>query len=173
MSLTAILDEVKKHGIILEVQGDQLRYRARKGSLTAELREALVRHKPQIIAALTASKPSAKARIRGADELIETAHVDVCFHCRGAKVCKCICCAVATRSMQWEPGQCQSCKGTGYLVSADLERAGEIKLGCPGSEKCTGCYSIGAVDGRERFLHPPRGKAIDWTTWPPATKVIQ
>ena len=29
---------------------------------------------------------------------------------------------------------------------------------CPGPDFCAGCYCIGVIDGRERFLHPPRGK---------------
>ena len=28
---------------------------------------------------------------------------------------------------------------------------------CPGQEKCGGCYSVGVIDGRERFIHPPKG----------------
>ena len=28
---------------------------------------------------------------------------------------------------------------------------------CPGPDRCGGCYSIGMIDGRERFLHPPKG----------------
>jgi hypothetical protein len=29
---------------------------------------------------------------------------------------------------------------------------------CPGPEYCAGCYSVGVVDGRERFVHPPKGR---------------
>ena len=32
---------------------------------------------------------------------------------------------------------------------------------CPGPEKCAGCYSVGVVDGKERFLHPPKA-AMRW-----------
>jgi len=35
---------------------------------------------------------------------------------------------------------------------------------CPGPAHCSGCYSIGVIDGRERFLHPPKGKAITWAS---------
>ena len=37
---------------------------------------------------------------------------------------------------------------------------------CPGPEKCAGCYSIGVVDVRERFLHPPKVSQswLDWLT---------
>ena len=44
---------------------------------------------------------------------------------------------------------------------------------CPGPEKCAGCYSIGVLDGRERFIHRPKGKPVDWTGWKPATEKIQ
>jgi len=33
-----------------------------------------------------------------------------------------------------------------------------------GSGACAGCYSIGAVDGRERFIHPPKASA-EWEEW--------
>lgn len=32
---------------------------------------------------------------------------------------------------------------------------------CPGPDKCGGCYSVGVIDGRERFLHPPK-PAMRW-----------
>lgn len=35
---------------------------------------------------------------------------------------------------------------------------------CPGSDKCAGCYSVGVLDGRERFIHPPRASA-EWGAW--------
>jgi hypothetical protein len=35
---------------------------------------------------------------------------------------------------------------------------------CPGPEQCAGCYSVGVIDGRERFIHPPKASA-DWEAW--------
>ena len=35
---------------------------------------------------------------------------------------------------------------------------------CPGPDKCAGCYSVGILDGRERFIHPPRASA-EWQSW--------
>jgi hypothetical protein len=35
---------------------------------------------------------------------------------------------------------------------------------CPGTERCAGCYSVGLLDGRERFIHPPRASA-EWEAW--------
>ncbi|HWP84015.1 MAG TPA: hypothetical protein VNN17_02405 [Terriglobia bacterium] len=54
--------------------------------------------------------------------------------------------------------------------------AGEAKTGyglCPEPDHCAGCYSIGVVDGRERFLHPPKGKPISWAALQPATEKVQ
>lgn len=36
--------------------------------------------------------------------------------------------------------------------------------GCPGLERCAGCYSVGSIDGRERFIHPPQASP-DWQAW--------
>lgn len=45
---------------------------------------------------------------------------------------------------------------------------------CPGPEKCAGCYQVGArADGSPIYLHPPKGKPIDWTAWKPATEKLQ
>jgi hypothetical protein len=38
------------------------------------------------------------------------------------------------------------------------------RAGCPGPEQCAGCYSVGVIDGRERFIHPPKASA-DWEAW--------
>ena len=35
---------------------------------------------------------------------------------------------------------------------------------CPGPDKCGGCYSVGVIDGRERFIHPPK-VSPDWRAW--------
>jgi hypothetical protein len=35
---------------------------------------------------------------------------------------------------------------------------------CPGSDLCAGCYSIGVLDGRERFIHPPK-PSTEWEAW--------
>ena len=44
---------------------------------------------------------------------------------------------------------------------------------CPGPEKCKGCYSVGVIDGRERYIHPPKGKPIEWEKWTRATDKLQ
>ncbi len=98
MSATDVLREIQWRGIILEAQGNQIRYRAPKGTLTPDLLEAMKWHKGQIIAALAC---------------------------------------------------------------------------CLDSDKCGGCYSIGVIDSRERFIHPPKGKPIDWTAWEPETEKLQ
>ena len=49
-----VLDSLSDLGIELWVEGDQLRYRAPKGALTAELRSKLRRHKAELLEALQA-----------------------------------------------------------------------------------------------------------------------
>lgn len=48
------------------------------------------------------------------------------------------------------------------LLNAKSHHATAARCGSP---HCAGCYSVGVIDGRERFLHPPKGKPIDWTAW--------
>lgn len=52
MSATEILSEIHRRGIHLEAQNGQLRYRARKGALTPELRQAIAHHKADLISIL-------------------------------------------------------------------------------------------------------------------------
>jgi hypothetical protein len=33
-----------------------------------------------------------------------------------------------------------------------------------GSADCAGCYSVGTIDGRERFIHPPKASE-EWQEW--------
>jgi hypothetical protein len=35
---------------------------------------------------------------------------------------------------------------------------------CPGPAYCGGCYLVGVIDGRERFIHPPK-VSQEWTAW--------
>lgn len=47
---------------------------------------------------------------------------------------------------------------------------------CPGPDRCQGCYSVGVVDGRERFLHPPRASQERRTwleRWQPGHRRVQ
>lgn len=98
MTAVAILEKAKQRGIILQAEGDRLRIRAPKGTLTPELREAIAQHKQEILTVLQSRQPA-----------------------------------------------------TGHGL-------------CPGPEKCGGCYSIGVIDGKERFLHPPK-ISPKWKTW--------
>ena len=52
MIAVEILDELRQRGVILEPNGDTLRYRAPKGVLTVELREALAANKKELLAIL-------------------------------------------------------------------------------------------------------------------------
>lgn len=51
-SATAVICELRRRGVELSVEGDGLRYRAPSGALTADLREALVAHKVEVLALL-------------------------------------------------------------------------------------------------------------------------
>jgi hypothetical protein len=73
ISATAVICELRRRGVELSVEGDELRYRAPSGPLTADLREALVVHKVEVLALLrqapTAPQPDDVKGIRqgGAD----------------------------------------------------------------------------------------------------------
>ncbi len=49
MTLGETLAELHRRGVILESNGDKLRYRAAQGALTPELREAMTENKAEII----------------------------------------------------------------------------------------------------------------------------
>ena len=55
MNPVELLGRLGALGIRLTADGDRLRYSAPKGALTPELREALARHKPEILAMLRAA----------------------------------------------------------------------------------------------------------------------
>lgn len=52
MTPSELLAELERRGIILRPEGDAIHYTAPKGAMTDELREAIRRHKPEIIALL-------------------------------------------------------------------------------------------------------------------------
>jgi hypothetical protein len=39
-----------------------------------------------------------------------------------------------------------------------------------GSPRCGGCYSLGVLDGRERFIHPPKASVEGLRQWEPKGK---
>ncbi len=53
MTATETLAESQRLGVVLEPQGDTLHYRARRGVLTPELRQALVKYKVEVLTLLT------------------------------------------------------------------------------------------------------------------------
>lgn len=56
---------------------------------------------------------------------------------------------------------------TGTAVAGppyELNELNELSPACPGPDVCAGCYSVGVIDGRERFIHPPKASA-DWQAW--------
>ena len=42
-----------------------------------------------------------------------------------------------------------------------LRAQGESRCGSP---HCASCYSVGVIDGRERFIHPPKA-SLQWQEW--------
>ena len=113
MTATQILSELERRGVRLESVGERLRYRP-KDAVPAEMVEVLRAHKAELLQALRELK--VKARVRGQDAVIQSAEADVCFHCKGEKVCQCALCAVPAPRMQWAEGQCRACLGTGFLA---------------------------------------------------------
>lgn len=114
MSTTEILREAKQRGIVLEVDGEAVRYRAPRGRLTPDLLAVLKERKPEILQALRGL--TVKARVRGQDAVVPSAHAEVCWHCHGEKVCRCAFCAVRSPALSWEPGPCGACFATGFLT---------------------------------------------------------
>ncbi|MGO9530564.1 MAG: hypothetical protein ACLP3B_05220 [Syntrophobacteraceae bacterium] len=53
-NLLELIDGLRASGVHLAAEGDRLRYRAPKGVLTDEIKQALVNHKPGIIRLLQA-----------------------------------------------------------------------------------------------------------------------
>lgn len=49
------------------------------------------------------------------------------------------------------------------IVNAIREQQRPTVVPC-GSPHCGGCYSVGVIDGKERFLHPPK-ISDDWEEW--------
>jgi len=54
MTVSEVLQEVRRVGIMLQADMDRLRVNAPKGALTPELRQALLEHKPALLQLLTA-----------------------------------------------------------------------------------------------------------------------
>jgi len=113
MTVTQILSELERRGVRLEAVGDRLRYRP-KDAVPAEMVEVLRAHKEELLQALRELK--VKARVRGQDAVIQSTEADVCFHCKGKKVCHCALCAIPAPRMRWADGQCRACLGTGALA---------------------------------------------------------
>ena len=53
MSVTALLADLAQAGITLTAEGDKLRYQAPAGALTEERRQAILRHRAELLALLT------------------------------------------------------------------------------------------------------------------------
>lgn len=60
-----------------------------------------------------------------------------------------------------EPAPAESPKATAAVCDPPVEKSGSL---CPGPDVCGGCYSVGVLDGRERFIHPPKASP-EWGAW--------
>jgi hypothetical protein len=56
------------------------------------------------------------ARVQGEDVVVETEALNLCWHCHGEQSCQCALCAAPGPNLTWEPGECGSCLGTGFLT---------------------------------------------------------
>ena len=137
MTVAELLPELNRRRVELTAVGDRLHYRAPKGTLTPELREAVTRFREEILGILQDDRPCGQvsqdssvahvkmplveARVRGRGEVAESASSEPCWHCHGQKSCRCALCAVPALKMRWEEGQCRACHGSGFLCWPERE----------------------------------------------------
>jgi hypothetical protein len=133
-----LLAELRARGVMLTAVGDRLRYRAPKGALTAELRQRLTIHKPELLAALRDvdnfdRAPSART---SAPRPTHPSKPDSCF-------------CGSTTSWQRPPDQggewvCARCHSNPADLLAAWERRGEVAAEEP------------------IILDPDRARLLDW-----------
>jgi hypothetical protein len=68
MTVEEVWAAIAQRGIELSTEGNRLRYRARKGTLTAELRQALLEYKAALLVALQESEEE-RREIMAADDV--------------------------------------------------------------------------------------------------------
>ena len=64
MTPMELLNELTERGVILEPRGERLHVEAPRGVLTPEFRQALIEHKPEILAMLRPCCPTCGERLR-------------------------------------------------------------------------------------------------------------
>lgn len=67
MTVAEILREADRLGVTLKAKGDQIHYRAPKGTITPEFRQTLLQHRPHILRALKYTSSQSATRNCGAD----------------------------------------------------------------------------------------------------------
>ena len=132
MTVAELLPELNRRGVELTAVGDRLHYRAPRGTLTSELREAVVRFRGEILDLLHDDRPggqvsqdssvaqvempSVEARVRGRGEVAKSANSEPCWHCKADGSCGCALCSIPGPAKRWEKGQCRACLGSGHLT---------------------------------------------------------
>jgi hypothetical protein len=75
VSAPALLEEARRRGVELRLEGGRLRYRAPAGALTAELREALRAHREELLELLRETgPPHSHTDLLAQAELLEARH---------------------------------------------------------------------------------------------------
>ena len=98
MTAAETLFELRRLGVVLEVAGEKLLYRARKGVLTPDLRQAMSDNKPEIIESL---KYDGRLAACSCDSAIPQ-RVPSCPLCKSSTRSQCGQCTAYRRG--WDPG---------------------------------------------------------------------
>ena len=86
MTAVELITELRERGVLIETNGERLRIDAPKGTVTPELREALVLHKAEVLVLLDSSQLAETARCIQADfrhrGVLVSENVGPCPHCQ-------------------------------------------------------------------------------------------
>ena len=114
MTAVRLLSDVQSRGVQVQVEGNTLRLRARKGVVDPQTIAQLSAHKAEIISILTGNALH-RARVRGTESIEQVYDADPCWHCQGSRSCDCALCGSGLPG-SWKASQCAACRGTGYLT---------------------------------------------------------
>ena len=85
MTTTELLAELDRRGVVVWVEGDRIRYLARRGALTPELRRAMVERKADLLWLIPPEPPSLfnQARLLFGGVEVSTTAKGACHVCGG------------------------------------------------------------------------------------------